>query len=88
MLDSDDLGNAYLFSIIFFVVGLFIGYLPLLSSLLFAIIQIVVVGRYLKKDADARKLSGPHMLWAFLGILGVLVYHFFIASKNKINKTD
>lgn len=48
---------------------------------------VVVLWYFLYKDAKQRKLSKMHGAWALLGIIGVAIYHFFFARKNKIKKS-
>ena len=72
----DYLRRAWLFTIVGFILTLFIDKLYLAF--------VVIVWICLYNDAKQRKLSKAHGAWSLLGIIGVAIYHFFFARKHKI----
>ncbi|MFC1704964.1 hypothetical protein ACFLZ6_01395 [Nanoarchaeota archaeon] len=46
------------------------------------IVHILVVGNIISKDAESKGLSKNHQLWAFIGILGVAIYHLGFSKRG------
>jgi len=74
----DYLRRAWLFTIVGFILTLFIDKLYLAF--------VILTWYFIYKDAEQRNISKVHGAWSLLSILGMVIYHFFFARKHKIKK--
>jgi hypothetical protein len=79
----DDLGKAYLFAIVFAVAYSLMSLFSQLISFSLLLVQVFVVGHFIGTDAKNRGKSKNHQLWAWLGIIGVLIYHLAFARTSQ-----
>ena len=82
---QNNLNKAWQISITWTLISIVLIYFfNAVPGLVVGLFQIFAVGHFIAKDAILRKRSKAHQLWAWGGLIGLMIYHLaFAQKKNK-----
>ncbi len=60
------------------------AFLLLIIRLIFGVFYIILSCNALLSDAQARRISSLHCLWALLGIIGIALYHIIFSRLHEL----